>query len=236
MCGVLVDGIFEFDRGQKGSQTSPTPEGSHTAAERVTAMKTNNGTNVYLRALEQSKVAQVVGVLQTWQPPDGDLPKIQTVLDFMQNGALWLPVPVQPGTVVQQGHPRRSYEVRPLQQLRTGPGGITIVSEPEFVGRIPPRTEITVLGPDRPAGLLGWRVRETVGVGAINPTALTRLVLNTGVGPSAARLDHIHPVTQLSPQQALMLRVRNLSQHIMAAFTLQRKANKVASDITHVVY
>lgn len=51
------------------------------------------------------------------------------------------------------------------------PGDIAYISsDPEFVGVMPIRTELTVLPADEPKKLkLGWIVKETVGIGVINP-------------------------------------------------------------------
>ena len=55
-------------------------------------------------------------------------------------------------------------------------GKVYVCAEPEFFGRIPIRTELTVLSADDPkARTIGFSIFENLGVGAYNPFALTRL-------------------------------------------------------------
>ena len=60
---------------------------------------------------------------------------------------------------------------------RLVPNGVTYVCcEPEMFGRIPVRTELTVLSADDPkARTIGFSVFENLGLGAFNPRGLTRL-------------------------------------------------------------
>ncbi len=62
---------------------------------------------------------------------------------------------------------------------RLVPIGTTYVcAEPEFFGRIPVRTELTVLSADDPkARTIGFSVFEQIGIGAFNPFGLTRMVI-----------------------------------------------------------
>ena len=64
-----------------------------------------------------------------------------------------------------------------LYVSRIVPEGIVYVcGEPEFFGRIPVRTELTVLSADNPqARLIGFSIFENIGIGAYNPYALQRL-------------------------------------------------------------
>lgn len=58
-------------------------------------------------------------------------------------------------------------------------GTVYVCGEPEFFGRIPVRTELTVLSADDPkARTIGFSVFENLGVGAFNPRALTRLIVS----------------------------------------------------------
>mgnify|MGYP005738656521 CR=1 FL=1 len=63
---------------------------------------------------------------------------------------------------------------------RLVPNGVTYVTcEPEMFGRIPVRTELTVLSADDPkARTIGFSVFENLGIGAFNPRGLTRLTLS----------------------------------------------------------
>lgn len=59
---------------------------------------------------------------------------------------------------------------------KVAPGYIYVTAEPEFFGRIPVRTELTVLSADDPkARRIGFSVFENLGIGCHNPLALTRV-------------------------------------------------------------
>jgi hypothetical protein len=57
-------------------------------------------------------------------------------------------------------------------------GTVYVCCEPEHFGRIPVRTELTVLSADDPkARTIGFSVFENLGIGAYNPRGLTRLTV-----------------------------------------------------------
>lgn len=57
-------------------------------------------------------------------------------------------------------------------------GTVYVCCEPEHFGRIPVRTELTVLSADDPkARTIGFSCFENLGIGAFNPRGLTRLVV-----------------------------------------------------------
>ena len=57
-------------------------------------------------------------------------------------------------------------------------GTVYVCCEPEMFGRIPVRTELTVLSADDPkARTIGFSVFEQLGIGAYNPRGLTRLLI-----------------------------------------------------------
>lgn len=57
-------------------------------------------------------------------------------------------------------------------------GTVYVTCEPEHFGRIPVRTELTVLSADDPkARTIGFSVFENLGIGAYNPRGLTRLTI-----------------------------------------------------------
>lgn len=57
-------------------------------------------------------------------------------------------------------------------------GYVYVCCDPEMFGRIPVRTELTVLSADDPkARTIGFSVFENLGIGAFNPRGLTRLVV-----------------------------------------------------------
>jgi len=62
---------------------------------------------------------------------------------------------------------------------RVPAGYIYVCAEPEFFGRIPVRTELTVLSADEPRNrTIGFSCFETLGIGCHNPLGLTRVVLS----------------------------------------------------------
>ena len=57
-------------------------------------------------------------------------------------------------------------------------GTVYVCCEPEHFGRIPVRTELTVLSADDPkARTIGFSIFENLGIGAFNPRGLTRLTV-----------------------------------------------------------
>ena len=59
---------------------------------------------------------------------------------------------------------------------KVAPGYIYVCAEPEFLGRIPVRTELTVLSADDPkARRIGFSVFENLGIGCHNPLAICRV-------------------------------------------------------------
>ncbi len=62
---------------------------------------------------------------------------------------------------------------------RVPAGYIYVCAEPEFFGRIPVRTELTVLSADEPRNrTIGFSCFENLGIGCHNPLGLTRVVLS----------------------------------------------------------
>lgn len=60
-------------------------------------------------------------------------------------------------------------------------GTVYVCCEPEMFGRIPVRTELTVLSADDPkARTIGFSVFENLGIGAYNPRGLVRLIVSRG--------------------------------------------------------
>ena len=59
--------------------------------------------------------------------------------------------------------------------LAPTPPVIGMMGPPEFVGKMPVRTELTVLPADNPGQrAIGWTVKENNGIGAFNPRGLAR--------------------------------------------------------------
>jgi len=64
------------------------------------------------------------------------------------------------------------------------PGEIYLTAEPEIVGRISVRQDITVLSADDPSIYnIGWIVYEEIGMACINPSAITRISINRPENP-----------------------------------------------------
>ncbi len=62
---------------------------------------------------------------------------------------------------------------------RVPTGYVYVCAEPEFFGRIPVRTELTVLSADDPKNrTIGFSCFENLGIGCHNPLGLTRVVLS----------------------------------------------------------
>ena len=58
-------------------------------------------------------------------------------------------------------------------------GTVYVCTEPEMFGRIPVRTELTVLSADDPrARTIGFSIFENIGIGATNPRGLQRLIIS----------------------------------------------------------
>lgn len=58
-------------------------------------------------------------------------------------------------------------------------GTVYVTSEKEFFGRIPVRTELTVISADIPhERIIGFSMFENLGIGLTNPNALTRLTIS----------------------------------------------------------
>ena len=58
-------------------------------------------------------------------------------------------------------------------------GTVYVCCEPEMFGRIPVRTELTVLSADDPkARTIGFSIFENLGLGAYNPRGLVRLTVS----------------------------------------------------------
>ena len=61
-------------------------------------------------------------------------------------------------------------------------GTVYVCGEPEFFGRIPVRTELTVLSADNPKNrLIGFSVFENLGIGNYNPYSQVRLIIDRSV-------------------------------------------------------
>lgn len=58
------------------------------------------------------------------------------------------------------------------------PGEIFLTSEPQHVGVLPIRTDITVLAADNPEQMrMGWSIFENIGMGCLNPQGVVRITI-----------------------------------------------------------
>jgi len=59
------------------------------------------------------------------------------------------------------------------------PGTVYVCAEPEFFGRIPVRTELTVISADQPRERkIGFSIFENLGIGSHNPYAVQRIIIS----------------------------------------------------------
>jgi hypothetical protein len=84
--------------------------------------------------------------------------------------------PETQGSLLKTGLMGTLWGAQVIVTRKVAPGYVYVCAEPEFFGRIPVRTELTVLSADDPkARRIGFSVFENLGIGAHNPLALTRV-------------------------------------------------------------
>lgn len=82
-------------------------------------------------------------------------------------------------TLLRTGLQATIWGAQVIVSRRVPTGYIYVCCEPEFFGRIPVRTELTVLSADDPKNrTIGFSCFENLGIGCHNPLGLTRLVLS----------------------------------------------------------
>ena len=80
------------------------------------------------------------------------------------------------GTLLKTGLLATAWGAQIIVTRKVAPGYMYVCAEPEFLGRIPVRTELTVLSADDPkARRIGFSVFENLGIGSHNPLAVTRV-------------------------------------------------------------
>jgi hypothetical protein len=80
------------------------------------------------------------------------------------------------GTLLKTGLMATVWGAQIIVTRKVAPGFIYVCAEPEFFGRIPVRTELTVLSADDPkARRIGFSVFENLGIGCHNPLAICRV-------------------------------------------------------------
>jgi len=80
------------------------------------------------------------------------------------------------GTLLKTGLMATIWGAQVIVTRKVAPGFVYVCAEPEFFGRIPVRTELTVLSADDPkARRIGFSVFENLGIGSHNPLAITRV-------------------------------------------------------------
>ena len=79
-------------------------------------------------------------------------------------------------TILKTGLMGSVWGAQIIVSRKVTPGYAYVCAEPEFFGRIPVRTELTVLSADDPkARRIGFSVFENLGIGCHNPLAITRV-------------------------------------------------------------
>jgi hypothetical protein len=87
--------------------------------------------------------------------------------------------PVSQGELLKTGLQVRIWGADILTSRLVPPGFVYICAEPENFGRIPVRTELSVISADKPSErMIGFSCFENLGLGAFNPLALTRVVVS----------------------------------------------------------
>lgn len=82
-------------------------------------------------------------------------------------------------TLLKTGLMATLWGAQVIVSRRVPAGYIYVCAEPEFFGRIPVRTELTVLSADDPRNrTIGFSCFENLGIGCHNPLGLTRVVLS----------------------------------------------------------
>jgi len=81
-------------------------------------------------------------------------------------------------TLLKTGLMATVWGAQVIVSRRVPAGNIYVCAEPEFFGRIPVRTELTVLSADDPKNrTIGFSCFENIGIGCHNPLGLCRVVL-----------------------------------------------------------
>jgi len=79
-------------------------------------------------------------------------------------------------TILKSGMLATLYGAQIIVSRKVARGYVYVCAEPEFLGRIPVRTELTVLSADDPKSRrIGFSIFENLGVGCYNPLALCRI-------------------------------------------------------------
>ena len=82
-------------------------------------------------------------------------------------------------TLLKTGLMATRWGAQIIVSRRVPTGYVYVCAEPEFFGRIPVRTELTVLSADEPKNrTIGFSCFENLGIGCHNPLGLTRVVLS----------------------------------------------------------
>lgn len=82
-------------------------------------------------------------------------------------------------TLLKTGLMATLWGAQVIVSRRVPAGYVYVCTEPEFFGRIPVRTELTVLSADDPKNrTIGFSVFENLGIGCHNPLGMTRVVIS----------------------------------------------------------
>lgn len=84
--------------------------------------------------------------------------------------------PITQGELLRTGYLANVWGAKIMVSRIVPQGTIYVCADPEFLGRIPVRTELTVLSADDPVGRkIGFSIFENIGVGCHNPWGLQRI-------------------------------------------------------------
>lgn len=86
--------------------------------------------------------------------------------------------PITQGELLRTGYLANVWGAKILVSRIVPEGTVYVCADPEYLGRIPVRSELTVLSADDPvARKIGFSVFENIGVGCHNPWALQRILI-----------------------------------------------------------
>jgi HK97 family phage major capsid protein len=86
--------------------------------------------------------------------------------------------PVSQGTLLKTGIIANVWGANIVTSRVVTQGSVYVCGEPEFFGRVPVRTDLTVLSADDPkARMVGFSVFEMLGIGLTNPLALQKIAI-----------------------------------------------------------
>lgn len=135
--------------------------------------------NAQVNAVAPLKPADLIDAIARIQTHDLRVARIfMNALDYadiLKWGRDVLDIETQ-GTLLKTGLMAVAWGAQIIVTRKVDPGYVYVCAEPEFFGRIPVRTELTVLSADDPrARRIAFSCFENLGIGCYNPLAVTRI-------------------------------------------------------------